>query len=63
MAYLKYIQYFYLIAAAFFIYEGLAHLNSVEKNSWLMFFFAAMAIFMFFFRRRFYGKMNNQSKK
>ena len=46
----------------FFIYQGFANLNSEEKSPWLMFFFAAMAIFMFFFRRRFLNKMDNRNK-
>lgn len=62
MTYLKYIQYFYLFAAGFFIYQGIIHLDSEEKSPWLMFFFAAMAIFMFFFRRKFMKKMDNEKK-
>ncbi|WP_333694657.1 hypothetical protein [Flavobacterium sp.] len=62
MAYLKYIQYFYLFAFAFFIYLGIDSFQSQERNPWLMFFFAAMALFMFFFRRKFINKMNNTKK-
>jgi hypothetical protein len=63
MTYLKYIQYFYLFAAGFFIYQGFVHLDSEEQSPWLMFLFAAMAVFMFFFRRKFMKKMDNQDKK
>jgi hypothetical protein len=62
MTYLKYIQYFYLFAAAFFAYLGFTSLNGgdEERNPWLMFFFAALAVFMFLFRRRFYQKYQNK---
>ncbi|WP_112084847.1 hypothetical protein [Flavobacterium lacus] len=63
MTYLKYIQYFYLFAAGFFIYQGFANWNAEEKSPWMLFFFAALAIFMFFFRRRFMNKMDNRDKK
>lgn len=62
MAYLKYIQYFYLIAAALFAVDGFLNLNSTERNPWISFFFAAIALFMFFFRRKFAKKMENQNK-
>lgn len=62
MTYLKYIQYFYLIAAVLFAVDGFMNLNSNERSPWISFFFAAIALFMFFFRRRFAKKMGDQQK-
>lgn len=58
MNYLKYTQYVYLIFAGFFIYDGVTKIHS-EGGPWLSFFIAALAIFMFFFRRKFAKKFEN----
>lgn len=63
MTYLKYVQYFYLIAAVLFAIDGFMQFDSQERNPWMSFFFAAIALFMFFFRRRFAKKFENQQKK
>jgi len=62
MTYLKYIQYFYLIAAVLFAIDGFMQLDSTERSPWISFFFAAIALFMFFFRRKFAKKFENQNK-
>lgn len=62
MTYLKYIQYFYLVAAILFAVDGFINLNSTERSPWISFFFAAIALFMFFFRRKFAKKMEDQDK-
>ena len=62
MTYLKYIQYFYLIAAVLFAVDGFMQIGSEERSPWISFFFAAIALFMFFFRRRFAKKFENQQK-
>jgi len=59
MSYLKIIQYVYLIAFGLFIFDGVRKLMSEDEGSpWISFFFAAIALFMFFFRRHFAQKMN-----
>jgi len=63
MAYLKYIQYFYLIAAILFVADGINKFNTEEGSPWISFFFAALAMFMFFFRRRFANKYKDQNPK
>jgi len=63
MTYLKYIQYFYLVAAILFAIDGFMQLNDAERSPWISFFFAAIALFMFFFRRKFAKKMLDQNKK
>jgi len=63
MTYLKYIQYFYLFAAVFFIYVGIESYTSGEKSPWIMFLFAGLAVFMFFFRRKFLKQYEDKNKK
>jgi len=61
MNYLKYTQYVYLIFSGFFIYDGFMKMNE-GQSPWLSFLIAALAIFMFFFRRKFAKKFDDQSK-
>jgi uncharacterized membrane protein (DUF2068 family) len=63
MNYLKYTQYVYLLAAIIFIYNGISEISTKTGTPYLSFFLAAMAIFMFFFRRKFAKKFDNQDKK
>ena len=60
MGILKYTQYVYLIAAGFFIYDAIEKMNDGAENYWLSFLIAALAIFMFFFRRKFAKKFDNR---
>jgi len=62
MTYLKYIQYFYLIAAILFAVDGFMQLNAAERSPWISFFFAVIALFMFFFRRKFAKKFEDNGK-
>jgi len=50
------------VAAVLFAVDGFMQLNSTERSPWLSFFFAAIALFMFFFRRRFAKKYEDQNK-
>ena len=59
MTYLKITAYFFLAFAAFFIYQGIVALNNGE-DSFIMFLFAFIAIFMFFFRLRFIKKWSRK---
>lgn len=61
MTYLKYIQYFYLIAAILFAVDGFMNLNGTERSPWISFFFAVIALFMFFFRRKFAKKLQDHN--
>ena len=63
MGILKYVHYIYLLLAGLFIYDGIIRLNSGEGSPWLSFAFAAAAIFMFFFRKKFSKKMEDRYKK
>lgn len=59
MNYLKYTQYIYLVFGLFFIYDGFTKINT-EETPWLSFGIAAVAIFMFFFRRSFAKKFEKE---
>jgi hypothetical protein len=61
MNYLKYTQYVYLVFSGFFIYDGFTKVNT-DQSPWLSFIIAAVAIFMFFFRRSFAKKFENRDK-
>lgn len=64
MGYLKYTPYIYLIFALFFIYEAIVKWGDSDATPWLSVMIAALAIFMFFFRKKHAKKMqdrNNQS--
>lgn len=63
MNYLKFTQYIYLVFAAYFIYDGVTKLNEpTTGNAWLSFIIAALAIFMYFFRRKFSKKFDDRNK-
>jgi hypothetical protein len=62
MNYLKFTQYVYLVFAAYFIYDGISKWGQEDKP-WLSFIIAALALFMFFFRRRFAKKFEDHNKQ
>lgn len=61
MGYLKFISYVYLVAAVYFIYDGIMRLQSGE-NAFLVFLLAGIAIFMFFFRMNFFKKYSGRNR-
>lgn len=61
MNFVKFIPYFYIVFALFFIYDAVTkYLNN--ENYIVSILFAAVAIFMFFFRRRFNNKFKNRQQ-
>ncbi len=62
MNYLKYTQYIYLVFGVLFIYVGFTKIGTSE-SPWLNFIIAAVAVFMFFFRRKFAKKFDNNTNK
>ena len=62
MSYLKFIQYIYLIFAAFFFYDAATKFKNNESYG-LSLIIALVAIGMFFFRRHFYKKYQNRGQK
>ena len=62
MNYLKYTQYVYLLAAAFFIYDGISKFDSNRNQAYLSLLLALMAVGMFFFRKKFAKKFEDRNK-
>ncbi|WP_055434929.1 hypothetical protein [Lacinutrix algicola] len=63
MKYLKFSQYIYIIAGAFFLYDCIMTWNEDRNQAYLSLFLFALAIFMFFFRRRFHKKYEDRNNK
>lgn len=61
MGYLKFTAFIYLAVAGFFIYEGIKALQN-DEDSFIRFFLAGVAIFLFFFRLRNAKKFGNRNK-
>lgn len=59
MKYSKIFQYAYLVFAVLFIYDGVTKWNYSKNGAYLSFGLAALAIFMYFFRRKFAKKYDN----
>jgi hypothetical protein len=63
MNYLKFTPYLYLIIGIYLIYDGISNLNNPTETPELRFIFAALAIFMFFFRRKYAQRFEERNKK
>ena len=61
MGIVKYAYFAYLLFAILFIVDGLEKMD--KKSPWLSFAIAAVAIFMFFFRRKFSKKFQDRYNK
>ncbi|MDG5490190.1 hypothetical protein [Psychroserpens sp. SPM9] len=61
MKLLQFFQYVYLFFAVIFIYDGISNLGQDGNRAIISFVFAALAIFMFFFRRKFRNKFGNRN--
>lgn len=59
MKYSKIFQYAYLVFAVLFIYDGVTKYMNKQDGAYLSFGLAALAIFMYFFRRKFAKKYDN----
>ncbi|SDB65987.1 hypothetical protein SAMN03097699_3175 [Flavobacteriaceae bacterium MAR_2010_188] len=62
MKLLQFFQYAYLIFAVLFIYDGIANFNEGNR-AWISFALAALAIFMFFFRKRYREKFEARRRE
>ncbi len=60
MKYSKIFQYAYLVFAALFLYDAIAKYVSASEIAYPSILLAALAIFMFFFRRKFSKKFENK---
>lgn len=59
----KFILYAYLFVAVFFIYETVRNWNLDRDRAYMLMFFAALAVFMYFFKKRFMTKFDETPKK
>ncbi len=60
---LQIVPFLYLFIAALFIYDGVTKIMAGEGQFYLSFIVAAIAVFMFFFRRKYSKKMVDHYKK
>lgn len=58
----KYFEYAYLIFAAVFIITGFIELSKNANQAYMLFGMAAVAVFMFFFKRRFRRRFEERNK-
>ncbi len=63
MNYLKYTPYAYLLAAGFFAYDAFAKYNDGNNSYWISLLFAAIAVFVFLFRKRYAKRFEERSKQ
>jgi len=62
MKVLQLFQYAYLIFAVLFLYDAISNWNVEDKNPYLSLALAALAIFMFFFRKKFRKRFEDRGK-
>ena len=59
---LKIFQYAYIIFAVMFTWDAISNWSIDRSRSYISLLFAALAIFMFFFRKRFRKKFEDRQK-
>ncbi|MDN3491988.1 LPXTG cell wall anchor domain-containing protein [Winogradskyella bathintestinalis] len=59
----KIFQYAYIVFAMLFIYDGIIKWSEDRTGAYVSLGLAALAIFMFFFRKRFNKKFDDRNKK
>ena len=57
----KFFQYAYLAFAVLFTYEAITNWDSDRNKSYILLLVAALAVFLFFFRRRFNKKFEDRN--
>jgi ABC-type spermidine/putrescine transport system permease subunit I len=60
MKYYKIFQYAYLMFAVLFLYDGISKWNDGTNGAYISLGLAALAVFMFFFRKKFSKKFDNK---
>lgn len=63
MKLLKFFQYAYLFFAVLFLYDGISNWNDGTNRSYISFLFAALAVFMYFFRKKFRKKFDDKNQQ
>ena len=59
---LKFFQYAYIIFAVMFAWDAISNWPIDRSRSYISLLFAALAVFMFFFRKRFRKKFEDRQK-
>jgi len=62
MKILSFLQYLYLGFAALFLFDMSNKWSSDRNGAYLSLFFAALAVFMFFFRKKFRKRFEDRGK-
>jgi len=62
MKLLQFFQYIYLFFFVAFLYDAIANWNSDEHSPWLSLGLAALALFMFFFRKKYRKRFQDRGK-
>ena len=60
MKLLQFLQYAYLVFAVLFVYDAISNWN--VKSPYISLGFAALAVFMFFFRKKFRKRFQDRGK-
>ncbi|EDP71410.1 hypothetical protein FBALC1_02962 [Flavobacteriales bacterium ALC-1] len=63
MKLLKFFQYAYIIFAALFFWDAITNWSVDRNRAYMSLFFAALAVFMFFFRKRFRKKIEDRNQE
>jgi len=59
----KIFEYAYLIVAVIFIVETVLKWNTDREKAYMSLLFAAIAVFMYFFRKRFRSRIEKRNKQ
>ena len=62
MKLLKFLQYAYLFFVVLFLYDAISNWSVDRSRSYMSLFFAALALFMFFFRKKFRRRFEDRGK-
>lgn len=58
----KFFQYAYLIFAILFLYDGISRWSEGGTRRYISLLFAALALFMFFFKKKFNKRFDNNKR-
>jgi hypothetical protein len=62
MKVLQVLQYAYLVFAVLFLYDAISNWNVEGKNPYISLGLAALALFMFFFRKKYRKRFEDRGK-
>lgn len=62
MKLLKFLQYAYLFFVALFLFDAYSNWNVDRSRAYMSLLFAALALFMFFFRKKFRKRFEDRGK-